>query len=463
MKVFWEAFGNGSTFNAAQIMHFIDVLTAGARRVPGGKEIEGDQYKDRRPRPTTPRARSWSCSSRAAPAAPRASRARSSAIGNLAFCSHEMGQRQRDLEADRDELLRRPVHHHRRQRRRRPRHEPARHRRRRDAARGRHRDDFFENHARHEIGHAVGARKIGNMKETGNEFAESYGELEEVVARRTSRRRCGPTSPSPPPAGPPSRSPGANVTLTNKDVHDWCMDILAKGDGAEPTRSATAAGDLQDKLAAIQGSLWGGVKLVKYLVAIGARDAGGHARQRVHVPRVRPDRTRCRSSPRAGATTSCTYKKDAHEAFMGDLLVRPVVAAGDVRRDVHRPLRQEGAAGQGRHAGPGASSSARSRASATRCSGARSDDGAPVTAERLAPAARAQTGLPGRAACPTSRRAWEERLPDSGASRSRPATERATRSCAWPATASRSRPALAQAARELSELGRSTGSPGAAG
>ena len=117
-----------------------------------------------------------------------------------------------------------------------------------------------------------------------------------------------------------------------------------------------------------QGSLWGGVELVKYLVAIGAD---------------RP-RTGCATTPTCSAGSSHGPGADLRHALGGRLRRRtprtptthsqgrspgsPLVAARDVRRDVHRPLFHGGAAGQGRQRGTPRRSSGRSRASATRCS-----------------------------------------------------------------------------------------------
>ena len=232
--------------------------------------------------------------------------------------------------------------------------------------------NFFENHARHEIGHAVGARKIGATWRSPATSSPSATGAGRSRRRRTSRRRCGPTSHGPPTGWPAVPILGANVTLKNQDVHDWCMDVMAKG--TEPSNPiGNTPGDLQDKLAAIQGSLWGGVRLVNYMVAIGARDVEGHARQRVRVRRVRPDRPGADLRHAVGQRVRPVLEGRAQRVH-GHLVVRPVLAAGDVRRDVHRPLCEEGAADQGRAPRTRSSSSARSRASAIRCSGARSDD-----------------------------------------------------------------------------------------
>jgi hypothetical protein len=114
---------------------------------------------------------------------------------------------------------------------------------------------------------------------------------------------------------PPVPILGRNVTLTNQDVHDWCVDILAKGTEKQ-NAIGKVAGNVQQKLAAIRGSLWGGVELVKYLVAIGAntpqamRDNAFRFGGFVPTDPVQIFATRWDN-------TFVEYAKDAHDAFVG--------------------------------------------------------------------------------------------------------------------------------------------------
>ncbi|HKH31466.1 MAG TPA: hypothetical protein VKA45_10465 [Gaiellaceae bacterium] len=310
VNVFWEAFGNGSTFTAAQILHFIAVLT-GKEPHRGGKAVAGDQFWTRDPDDDTAREFMEMIKPGGSSGALGISR-EELAIGELAFCSHEKdsngnwkaintsyfadpwiiiavssaGARDTTLLVD---VAGTPQ----------------------AVGRGM---TFFQNHARHEIGHAVGARKIGNMKESGNEFAESYGQWKKSSQAKFEGALW--TDVAKPPAGwPLVPILGRNVTLTNTDVHDWCVDILATGTQKQ-NAIGRVAGNVQQKLAAIRGSLWGGVELVKYLFAIGAnspqamRDNAFRFGGFVPTDPVQIYATRWDN-------TFVEYAKDAHDAFVG--------------------------------------------------------------------------------------------------------------------------------------------------
>jgi hypothetical protein len=260
------------TFNARQIMHFLAALT-GKKPAAGGKTVWDDNFHTVEPNDDTAREFMEILKPSATGSSGAMGISREElAQGNLAFCDQEKDSngvwkaietsyfadpwiiiRMLSAAGDRDTAGLAMVAG-----------TP------RAVGRGM---TFFQNHVRHEIGHAVGARKIGGMQETGNEFAESYGKWKKSSKANFERALW--TDVAKPPGGWPSVPIlGTNVTLTNKDVHDWCMDVMARG--AEPANAiGNVAGDLQDKLIAIQGSLWGGVKLVNYMRAIGALDLKG--------------------------------------------------------------------------------------------------------------------------------------------------------------------------------------------
>ena len=265
VKVFWEAYGNGSTFNAAQIMHFIEVLS-GRTPVPGGKEIKGE-YKTVNPTDDTARAFLELVKPGGSSGAGGISR-EELGQGIVAFASKrwDAGNKTwipigtsyfyspyivigvtdagvRDTSLIGTDVAGTPF----------------------AVGTGM---TMFANHARHEIGHAVGERRIGKMKEKGNDFAEEYGGWKK--SSKSAFERALWTDVAKPAAGWPSVPiAGTPVTLTNKDVHDWCMGVLKPGAKSEVSSNpiTTAPGTMQQKLAAIKGSLWGAVKLVKYLVA----------------------------------------------------------------------------------------------------------------------------------------------------------------------------------------------------
>jgi hypothetical protein len=266
---FWEAFGDGLAFNSGQIMHFIAALT-GKRPAAGGKMVAGDQFKTVEPNDDTAREFMEILKPSAAGSSGALGISREEvAQGNLAFCDQEKDSsgvwqpistsyfadpwiiiRMMSAAGDRDTAGIAMVGA-----------TP------RTVGSGM---TFFQNHVRHEIGHAVGARKIGGMKETGNAFAEDYASWKKS-SKANFEAALWSDVPKPAAGWPSVPIRTANVTVTNKDVHDWCMDVMAKG--SQPNNPlGNAAGDLQEKLAAVQASLWGGVKLVKYMRAIRAVD-----------------------------------------------------------------------------------------------------------------------------------------------------------------------------------------------
>ncbi len=312
MKPFWEAFGNGSAFSAAQIMHFIGVMT-GKEPIGGvpGKAVADDQFWARDPDDATARAFMELLKPGGSSGAGGISR-EELAIGKLAFCSHEKDSTGAwtpigtSYFADPWIIIAITAAGARN-----------------TAALGGNAGtptavgtglSFFENHARHEIGHAVGARKIGTMTETGNEFAESYGSWKKS-SKATFERALWTDVARPPTGWPAVPIVGTNVTLTNQDVHDWCMDVMAKG--AEPNNAiGKAGGNLQDKLTAIKGSLWGGVKLVDYMAAIGAVDVKGIRDNAYEFGGFTPTDPVQIFATRWG-NEFVEYSKAAHDAFMG--------------------------------------------------------------------------------------------------------------------------------------------------
>ena len=311
MKPFWEAFGNGSAFSASQIMHFIAVLTGKEPFGGTGQAVAGNQFWAKDPDNATARAFMELLKPGGSSGAGGISR-EELAIGKLAFCSHEMDSAgvwqpiKTSYFADPWIII--AI----------------------NASGTRNTTplgidsgtptavgtglNFFENHARHEIGHAVGARKIGTMDEMGNDFALRYGSwkksskanFEAALWSDVARPATGwPTVPI----------LATNVKLTNQDVHDWCLDVMAKG--AEPANPiGNAPGDLQDKLRAIKGSLWSGVKLVDYMIAIGAlkpadiRDNAYEFGGFIPTDPVQIFATRW-------GNEFVQYSKAAHDAFMG--------------------------------------------------------------------------------------------------------------------------------------------------
>ncbi|WP_437996488.1 DUF4157 domain-containing protein [Sorangium sp. So ce185] len=267
VKVFWEAYGNGATFTSGQIMHFIGVLT-GKEPVKGGKTLKGT-YMTKDPDDATARELMNILKPGGSSGAAGISRAEL-AMGELAFCD------QKKDDAGNWVAIRTSYYH--------------------DPyiiiavnAAGRMNTStiansadgtptavgtspvaltFFQNHVRHEIGHAVGASKVGKMEQSGDDFAKQYGGWDTSSASALEAAYW--TDVARPATGWPSVPiAGVAVTLTNDDVKAWCIGLL--DDGKEARNAiGRAAGTIQQKLAAIKGSLWSAVKMVDYLIAIGA-------------------------------------------------------------------------------------------------------------------------------------------------------------------------------------------------
>ncbi len=272
VKVFWEAYGNGAAFNAKQIMHFVGVVTGSEPFMPGpfpGKNVPGRAYVAVDPDDATAREFMDILKPGGSSGAPGISRSEL-AQGKLAFCYLDKSDPAKptsfgSLFSDPWILI--EV-------------EPTGHGKIEHPGWDIPSDSagtptavgtgltYFQNHVRHEIGHAVGRSKIGKMKLSGNEFAVGYGGWKKS-SRADFESALWSGVPRPGAGWPSVPILGTAVTLTNQDVHDWCIGIMANG--KQPNNAiGNAAGDLQQKLTAIHGSLWSAVKLVNYMRAIGA-------------------------------------------------------------------------------------------------------------------------------------------------------------------------------------------------
>jgi hypothetical protein len=265
--VFWAAYGNGAGFTSPQIMRFIGVLT-GKEPVNGGETLKST-YKTKAPDDATAQEFMTILKPGGSSGAAGISRAEL-AMGELAFCD----QKKDDTGAwvaittsyyhspyiiiavDASGHMNASAIS--------------------NAADGTPNAvgtsptalTFFQNHVRHEIGHAVGDRKVGKMSDKGDDFARTYGGWESSSA--SDFRAAYWTDVARPATGWPSVAiVGVNVTLTNDDVKEWCVNLLDDGK-EEQNAIGKAAGTVQDKLTAIKGSLWSGVKMIDYLIAVGS-------------------------------------------------------------------------------------------------------------------------------------------------------------------------------------------------
>ncbi len=129
--------------------------------------------------------------------------------------------------------------------------------------------NYFQNHVRHEIGHAVGAESIGSMSQSGNDFAEEYGGWE--VSSESEFLGAMWSGQGEPATGWPSLTIGAaSVTVTDDDVRDWCVGVISSG--REPANAiGSIPGTFAQKKSALAGSIWSGENLVAYLSSIPTR------------------------------------------------------------------------------------------------------------------------------------------------------------------------------------------------
>jgi hypothetical protein len=122
---------------------------------------------------------------------------------------------------------------------------------------------YFQNHVRHEIGHAVGAATIGNMPESGDDFANTYGGWKASTEAAFLASMWTPMAI--PATGWPALNFGLGPTpVTDDQVRDWLVGLLADGDErAGPIKSGTQT--LAQKVATIVGSIWSTEPMAQYI------------------------------------------------------------------------------------------------------------------------------------------------------------------------------------------------------
>jgi hypothetical protein len=174
---------------------------------------------------------------------------------------------------------------------------------------------YFQNHVRHEIGHAVGNDKVGNMKISGNDFAMGYGGWKKS-SKSTFRKTLWTDVAEPRGGWPTLVILGQRVKVSNDDARDWCMKII--DDGKEPSNplGSGTPGNVQQKLSALKGSLWSANRLVDYMIAIGETKASDVQDSAYQFPGFTPDDPVQIYSTRWG-NDFVSYDREAHNNFMG--------------------------------------------------------------------------------------------------------------------------------------------------
>jgi hypothetical protein len=171
---------------------------------------------------------------------------------------------------------------------------------------------FFQNHVRHEIGHAIGQKRFGSMGESGDDFAEAYGGWKGSSKGNFLANMW--TGVAMPATGWPSIDFGGGaVTVTDTQVRDWLVGLV--GDGTEvggPIKNGTNT--MRQKIMTIAGSLWSGQQLTNYVSNIRGNNPATIQDSAYEFPGFTPPNPVHIYSTRE-ANRFMTYSKAAHDAL----------------------------------------------------------------------------------------------------------------------------------------------------
>lgn len=171
---------------------------------------------------------------------------------------------------------------------------------------------YFQNHVRHEIGHAVGQRPIGKMTEAGDTFANTYGGWKPSSKGDFLANMWAPIAM--PNAGWPSIDFGGGaVPVNDTQVRDWLVGLV--GTGAEvggPILNGTKT--IRQKIDLIAGSIWGGQTLSSYVSNIRGNTAADIQDGAYQFPGFTPSEPVHIFSTREN-NQFMTYSKAAHDAL----------------------------------------------------------------------------------------------------------------------------------------------------
>jgi hypothetical protein len=174
--------------------------------------------------------------------------------------------------------------------------------------------NYFQNHVRHEIGHAIGGKAIGDMSQSGNAFAEKYGDWQ--VSSESAFLAAMWSGQSQPATGWPSLAIGAaSVTVSDDEVRDWCIGVISSGKEAS-NALGNAPGTFDQKKLALAGSIWSGEKMVALLGAIPVSQAAAVPGDAYYFPGFVPPSPVPIFASRWG-DRFVTYSTEAYNAFTG--------------------------------------------------------------------------------------------------------------------------------------------------
>jgi hypothetical protein len=169
---------------------------------------------------------------------------------------------------------------------------------------------YFQNHVRHEVGHAVGQKSIGSMSESGDDFAETYGAWKSSSEGDFVAAMWAPLTM--PTAGWPSIDFGGGAVVVNDtDVRDWLVGLVGTGKQvAGPITNGTNA--LRAKITTLAGSIWSAQRLTQQVNATTATTPAGIQDGAYKFPGFTPPNPVHIYSTRDG-NRFMTYDKAAHD------------------------------------------------------------------------------------------------------------------------------------------------------
>ncbi len=171
---------------------------------------------------------------------------------------------------------------------------------------------YFQNHVRHEIGHAVGQRPIGKMTESGDDFANAYGGWKASSQAAFVANMWAPVG-APLTGWPSIDFGGGPVPVNDTQVRDWLVGLVGTGaEVAGPIRNGTKT--LRQKIDLIVSSIWSAQTLTNYVRNIRGNTAAAIQDSAYQFPGFTPSEPVHIFATRDG-NQFMTYSKGAHDSL----------------------------------------------------------------------------------------------------------------------------------------------------
>ncbi len=170
---------------------------------------------------------------------------------------------------------------------------------------------YFQNHVRHEIGHAVGQKAVGTMTQSGDDFFRAYGGF--ATSSQAAFVGAMWTAVAKPATGWPKLNFGGGARrVTDTEVRDWLVGLLAtQSEVAGPIKNGTK--DLRAKIGVIAGSIWGTQRLTNFLTKVPGRTPTAIQDSAYMFPGFTPSEPVYTYLTRGSGFTQ--YSKAAHDAL----------------------------------------------------------------------------------------------------------------------------------------------------